>query len=340
MGQIDMDDPLADERGDSTRPPYSVVTGQGRSGTSWLLSLFDFSSTTFCRNEPYRIAGSPLESAASHRRVARRDEGEIGEIWDAAMAQTTHVMGERDLRIEVPKSYLHPLSMRLGLHRWIRKPQFRSAVSILHPSLSRREWPIPWWLGSEARLETALPVVKLVAAPGWVSLILRHRPDVPVFHVIRHPGGFLNSWRNRYLDKNDPASVREANRERLEEVAASDTTWANRFGDIGPMSVEESELWYWRYANEVVYEAGKTSDNYHRLVYEELVSHPIESMRHSYMAAGLQWDAQVERAIRASSSQSASIASAWREQLSPEHRELVDRVLEPDAEFYPGDVMT
>ena len=319
------------------RPPYAIVTGQGRSGTTWLLSLFDFSRGTFCRNEPYGISGSPLKSVAHHRRVVRQDQAEIRATWDAAIDQTSRVMGERDLPMEVLKPFIHGVSKSLKFDRLIQKRGARRALSAVQHSLSTGEWPVPWWLGSQSRLSTVLPVVKLVAAPGWVSLVLRHRPDVAVFHVVRHPGGFLNSWRARYLSANDPAEVRSLNRDRLAEIASIDEAWAERFGDVDQMSVEESELWYWRYANEVIWDAGRASPNYRRIVYEDLVLDPVDILREYYEICGLQWDEGIERNIRASSSQSVSIASAWRKKLSAEHRELVSTVLESNPEFYPAE---
>lgn len=40
--------------------PYLLIAGHERSGTNWLLEIFNLSPRTFCRNEPYGIDGSPL----------------------------------------------------------------------------------------------------------------------------------------------------------------------------------------------------------------------------------------------------------------------------------------
>ena len=55
------------------RPEYALIVGQGRSGTSWLLDLFDLSPQTFCRNEPYGINGSPLANLLHDKKVRRRN---------------------------------------------------------------------------------------------------------------------------------------------------------------------------------------------------------------------------------------------------------------------------
>ena len=56
---------------DATGPDYAMVTGQGRSGTIWLLDLFDRSPETFCRNEPYNTGSSPLAELEEDRFVVR-----------------------------------------------------------------------------------------------------------------------------------------------------------------------------------------------------------------------------------------------------------------------------
>jgi hypothetical protein len=130
--------------------------------------------------------------------------------------------------------------------------------------------------------------------------------------------------------------VARENRQRLYEVGKFDPRWAVRRDVIDEMSVEESELRYWCYANQVVYEAGGASRHYHHIVYEELVRDPVPEMRRVFAACGLPWTAVIERAIEISSSRSASIAAAWRDRLPSEQKVLVERVLESGVSFYPA----
>jgi len=318
-----------------SQPDYAIVTGSGRSGTTWLLELFDCSPETFCRNEPDLITTSPLTGLSDDSDVIRRDQHELDSRWDAAVRWTGRHMGERDLRVTVPKSYIYALSRWLGLYRAAHGPKLRPVLAKLVPTLRGGEWPLPWWVGSQRMLSQAVPVLKLLASPSWMVFILQHRPGIPVFHLVRHPGGFLNSWSRRYLAAQDRNEVDRANRQRLHEVASVDPYWAGQFGAIDGMSVEESELWYWRYYNEVVYQAGRASDHYHHIVYEDLVRDTLPIMRRLYAACRLAWSESIERAIESQSSGSPSIASAWRDRLQLEQQELVERFLDSRLSFYP-----
>jgi hypothetical protein len=318
-----------------SRPDYAIVTGYGRSGTTWLLELFDCSSETFCRNEPDLIPASPLIALSNDGRLIGGDQDELVKRWDAAVDWTARHMGDGDLRIRVPKSYIYAPSGWLGLYRAAHGPKLRPVFAKLVPALRGGEWPLHWWLGSGRRLSRAVPVLKLLGSPGWMVFVLRNRPGVPVFHLVRHPGGFLNSWSRRYLALRERNEVTSANRERLRELASVDSSWGERFGDIDGMSAEESELWSWRYCNEVVHEAGRASDHYHHIIYEDLVRDPIPIMKRLYAACGLRWSKTVERSIESKSPGSPSIASAWRDRLQPEQQELIERLVRSGLSFYP-----
>jgi hypothetical protein len=178
-------------------------------------------------------------------------------------------------------------------------------------------------------------VLKLLGSPGWMRFVLQERPGIPVFHLIRHPGGFLNSWSRRYLASQDRNEVTRLNRQRLHEVARINPLWAERLEGIDVMSAEEAELWNWLYVNEAVYQAGRASGQYHRVVYEDLVRDTVSTVKFLYAACGLVWTEGIEQAIESSSSGSKFIAAAWRERLQPEQQELVERFLEAALSFYP-----
>lgn len=310
------------------QPRYALIVGQGRSGTNWLLELFDQSPQTLCRNEPYGNAGSPLIDLFPHRAIRRRDQSELARVWDEAAARTARCRGERDPVDRRGKRYVHALSRALGLYRMVQGPRYRRALGGIIPSLRAAEWPLPRWIYDSRRLADALAVLKLNQAPGWTSFVLRERTDVPVFHIVRHPGGFLNSWAVRYLATRSAAQVEAENRERLRDLAAEDAEWAERLGDIGGLRVDEAELWYWRYANETIWACGRERPAYHRTIYEALAAEPIPRMRELFDAAGLEWNRDIESAIRQRCTDSPAIASNWRDRLSPERVDRVERILE------------
>lgn len=310
------------------RPDAVVICGQGRSGTNWLLDIFDFSPDTLCRNEPNEISSSPFAALPSPWIDALEGDERFARDWDDAALCSAQRMGERDHRLGSHKRFVRALSGRLGLTRCVSGPRLRRLLSLAFPSLRRGEWAPPWWLASRSRLSRALPIFKFVQTPGWAAWSLRHRPRTAVVHIVRHPGGFLNSWRRRYLAHHDESAVSAANITRLRMVADAHPEWASLLDDIEAMSVDESELWYWRYAAEIVDNAGRGLPHYHPVVYERLVESPVEVGRALYSACGLAWTPRIEAAVQGTASDSASIAEAWRDRLPSELTSVVRRILE------------
>ena len=101
----------------------------------------------------------------------------------------------------------------------------------------------------------------------------------------------------------------------------------DEFGKIDVMSVQESELWFWRYHAESLHQTGAELANYELVIYEKLARDPISVMRQLYSRCKLLWSARVESAIRITSHGSEERARVWHHQLDPEHHELVGRVL-------------
>ncbi len=309
----------------SWSPEALLICGHGRSGTNWLLSLLDYSPRTHCRNGPYALAGNPL-GALPARSVARDDAPLQGADWDAAMRWTAARMGAGDQRIAVHKHHLHRWSHPLGLTSVLYRNRLRRLLGLAWPPLRKPEWRMPFWLGSARRLAEALPVVRMSQAPGWGCWVLAHRPATAVLHIVRHPAGFLDSWRRRYVAARDADAVLAANRERLHEVRDVDPTWGRRFGDIDALSLEASELWYWRYSTEVMHKAGESAPGYKLVVYESLAEDVAKVAQDVYRHCGLDWSPGVERRIAATGRESAGIAAGWKNRLASEQVDLIERI--------------
>ena len=316
---------------DVKRPDYVLVVGSGRSGSSWLLGLLNQSPETFCRNEPYGVTGSALAKLKSHRFFLSDWNDDQQQQWDEAIRFAATHMGDRDHPIQVQKNYISGFSRAVGLCRAVQGRRLRRVLQVLSPSLRQGEWSLPWWLGSQQRLTESLPVLKLIVSPGWTDFILRTRPNVNVLHIVRHPGGVLNSWLNRYVAHRDVHEVKNNSRARLEELAQCDPNWARRLGDIQRMSIDELELWYWRYMNEIIWESGQQADKYHQLIYEELVVDTVALMRQVFERCSLRWTESTGQRIAALSSNSVSIATKWWNSLTAPQVDLVERILEDSA---------
>lgn len=316
-------------------PPYALIVGHGRSGTTWLLELLDLSPQTFCRNEPDLAARSPFQELWHDGRVCRRSPAALDGGWDQAVRWTVARMGHTDLPAKVAKDYPSPLSRSRGLSRLVPGKTLRRYARAAVLSLRGEEWALPGSVRDQRGFEQALPIIKFVQAPGWAAFVLRHRADVPVFHIARHPGGFLNSWSKRYLREADPAAVRESNRQRLEDVAREYPHWAERFGDPAAMSTDESELWYWRYATEAIHDAGQGNPLYRLINYEALAADPVPVLRDCFAACGLNWTGAIESAVAAAPAE--SIAHGWRKAVGDDRLAIIDRVLSdsPLAAWWP-----
>ncbi len=280
---------------------YALVSGHGRSGTNWLLELLDLSSQTFCRSEPRGTEASPLQKFEHDRFVKRADQSALDTAWDEAIRWTASHMGERDRVVTMPKRHIRPISRRLGLYRVVRGPRYRRALSLFLPSLRGGEWRPPAFVFDHAVLREALPILKLVSSPGWTDWVLHQRPHVRVFHIVRHPGGYLHSWKNRYRSKHDESVIQRMNRARLEDISREQPRWGERFGDVAAMTTVESELWFWCYASETIDQAGEAKSAYYRIIYEELAANPVPIVRRCYEMCGLDWSQCVEEAVIGSS---------------------------------------
>ena len=306
---------------------YALIVGQGRSGTNWLLRNFDFSRETYCRNEPNVCAGSALASLEPWRVGWRQDTPELAESWELAIAATLSHMGEHDAPIPSAKAYLRAPARLLGIQRALRGPRLRPLLGLLMHELRNGEWPVPGWLADPDRLGRSLGILKLVTCPGWAWYVLRHHPEVPVLHIVRHPGGYLNSWSSRYLAPRNVGEVERENLARLDLLRSQDPERVAALAIGEGTDVDGTELAYWRYANELVFEAGRGAHGYHYISYEMLASDPVAIMQRLYEACGLVWTPEVEAQVRTGGRNSREISTAWRNRLTPPQLTLVDRVV-------------
>jgi hypothetical protein len=308
------------------RPSYVLIVGQGRSGTNWLLDLLDLSSQTYCRNEANKLPPSPLAQLPSAT-VRTAFGPEFEQEWDSAIAAAAVRMGERDRSNLAHKFYMQHPHPPGGLFLMAGKRR-RQLLSLLNPEFRQLDWAAPSWLLDLQKLKQAIAVFKLNQVPGWASWVLQNRPEVLVIHIVRHPGGFLHSWESRYSKTQEPEQLRQENNQRLHRVAEFDSPWRPLINHVDAMSIDESELWYWRYTSETIDAVGSGRANYVRVIYEDLVSDPVAVTKLLYQKCQLPWTEAIEQQVVRGSSQSSSIASTWQSKLSSEQLDAIKRVVE------------
>ena len=305
---------------------YAIITGHGRSGTNWLLSIMNASTLTHCRNEPDGAAGSPLKPLISEARL-KEDLYDFEKRWDEAAHWTTTHMGDRDSAISNAKLHVYTLSQKLGLCRMVSHPKIRCLLKLLASDLGHGEWKMPWWIGDQKKLEDAYAILKINMIADLAPRLFEDRPDVPILHIVRHPAGFLNSLRNRYASNQNESQHLQTNRDRLKVVVKKDKPWGVKFGEIDSLGIVETELWYWRYLTEQIYLAGIDRSNYLRIVYESLAKETIKFARSAYEFCGLPWTESVESIIHRGTKRTSLIAERWRKTLVAEDKETVEKVL-------------
>jgi hypothetical protein len=314
---------------------YAVITGNGRSGTNWLETILDSSPLTHCRSEPYDIPTSPFNQIPQVWKAGKAAP-DMERFWDETVRWSRSRIGRRDHAFTSPKRFVHPLARISGVTRLIAHSKSRRMIAFLQPSLRQGEWRMPWWIGSQRRLEQAYPVFKINLDRQMVSWILEHRPQARILHIVRHPCGRLSSWLSRYVAGRNADDILAVRKDRLRRICEAEPEWIVKFGDIGAMSLVECEVWFWRYLNESVYAVAHNHPGYLRLVYEDLVDAPLENARKAYAFSGLPWDSHVEAIITAGlngsiwgkrSGTPTSIAYAWKTKLSPEHVRIVESIV-------------
>ena len=168
-------------------PDHTVlVTGAGRSGTSWLGKLLDASPRVLYKHEPdnwtyvpwFRNIPSRLDDVPEND--SYRDEV----IWALEQSFWTHCL-QFVAPPDFPKKFLrHRLwrLMNLGLRA--------------HRKLGLGDGPsftIPRWMFREDISQIHF-VVKSVMSNLRLAWLHRNFPTFRLLLIIRHPGGYLSSW--------------------------------------------------------------------------------------------------------------------------------------------------
>ena len=320
-------------------PRHALVVGHGRSGSNWVLSMLNASPEVHARNEPHLLEGSPYPSLPSAEETVAAPE-EMARSWAAFIRWSCERDGERDPRSPVPKAFQHPWATRTAAADWPVRPRIRRALGVVSPELRRAEWRPRRWLVDRSAHHRALHVLKVNDLRSWhAAWVLGQHPQVPVVHLVRHPGGYLRSAQSRFfstLDDTGRRSEEHVYRSALAASMAVAPRWRHRIGDPSRLSLDEAVMWFWRVNNEEIHDAGKDRSTYRWIRYEDVVAEPLAIARELYDHIGVRWDEAASDAVRAGLGQSVwgplssskqDLAQGWRHALEPGQRELVDQVL-------------
>jgi hypothetical protein len=311
---------------------YSLLIGQGRSGTNYLLGVLDRSPATHCRNEPDQLDSSALSELAPFRYFVD-DEARLAALFDGAVRRAARCIGPRDHMTDVDKDWLARGRRRAGYFYLRQRYRVVERLIRRRKPMDGKELVYPGWMVDAAALARSLHVFKLNGAVGYGAWALCERPEARVVQIVRHPGGFAKSWLQRWVrgeggqdrGRGNPDTLREE--DRLREIARRDAHWAAMLGDVERIGPEERELWWWRYLNESLHGAGRGRANYTLVLYEDLAQQPERVAREVFAALGLAWNATIAERVRSMSRGAEKIARAWKDELEPRLVALVEKVL-------------
>lgn len=260
--------------------PYVVIGGFGRSGSNLVLNIFDVHEMTHCRNEPNDLARAAMTglTAFFHDDLP----ADFAAAWPRAIATVASSVGDRDNLPARNKLFLNT-GPAASITAWVQ-----SHSRVRHMIGLRNEWPCPPVLYDRDRLDQALPVLKMMLVGAGLIKAHSIAPGQRLVHILRSPAGFLNSWYNRYVLKRPGGEdeVWKANLTTLPRILAHFDEDPARFERQNRELLLESELWRWRYLNEMLYSLAE-SDRYHLLTYEAVTRDPVSSARTLFAFAGL-----------------------------------------------------
>jgi len=309
---------------------YVLVAGSGGSGSKRLLRIFDQSTKTHCRNEPYNNLGSPFAQLRSSPRawvLAPDDLALLDREWDAAVRWTAARMGDRDTLPPPPKGHFLELGTRLGLLRLLSSRTARRLTRVVPSGGLREEWRVPRFIARRGALERSLLVMKFNQAPALMRWVLQRRPRVKIIHLVRHPAGYLASWQTRLLSRADREAVTLANRERLRVIAAARPEWAATFGPLEERSAEELELLFWLYDTRSICEAGSGKAQYELVLDEDISIGGFDVAKRLYASCGLEWEEGIETWLADSAANWRARTLPWRGLLKPAEVAIIEELL-------------
>lgn len=283
---------------DPDRHRHAVIVGSGRSGTNLALDLVDCHPFTICRNEPNELGRSSF---------ARLPDGLFEEslppdfqpAWRAALAQSPWRRGWRDRARRWHKRYYITGGLPL-CEGALASARARHLAYRLFPAMRSGEWSVRRWHRAGVPI---LPVVKILNQPHWVVRSHPEDREQRVIHVVRAPKGFITSWRNRWvtLAPGGAEAVYEASLSSVTQILAR--LGRERIGPPGfsEAALVETELWRWRYVNEVVHVALGGSARYLMVDYETMRARPAEMATELGNFLGVPFDAESEARAAANS---------------------------------------
>ena len=271
---------------------YLIIAGHGRSGSNRLLDAFDCHGDTFCRNEPNRPTGNPFLTLPDGFQPGLPSD--FPAQWAAVINKASQQISVRDRLVSDGKSFVRsPLRKFISRHVFLRKRP-RQIAALVAPSFRLDTCPAIPYYAEPNSLANIYPVLKVLLYSGWLIDAFYGDPRMKIILNIREPKAFLRSWEHRYVRHAGPESVFQDNLQTLPAILAHFNAESCMPQSYSPRALFESELWRWRYINEILLETLGKEERFTTITYDAYDKAPIEEIKRLYAFAGLTFDQEVE----------------------------------------------
>lgn len=302
------------------------LAGAGRSGTTWLGKIFDASPAVLYRHEPDNLAKLPFFEGLPSRIEPEDGEPEYRRRFEEGLAASASRHALHFFRPpEFEKEFTRP--RLLGAVNALLRLGRAAGVT---PHFGARPWLF--------RSEPAHVAVKSVVSNMRLGWLRRNFPGVRVVLIVRHPGGYLSSWKE--------GAAKHGWRGFGAVERLSPTVLPFPFPDHEKYreafergSDFERELIYWIVANETPIRQLEGDAGTHVVVYEDLCADPVGVTRELFGFAGIEMTPSVEGFVDASTQRSTDgfhsvfkdpmdSAMKWKRTLDDDEQATVRRYLQ------------
>lgn len=256
-----------------------ILHGLGRSGTSWLLKIFDHHPRAMCSHEPEHFID--IEALRGRDIDQATLEGYMDQLF------TSRCLRSMRVRPILEKSN------RFKLAHWVRLGilyGFLACEKLLKPKNQRFER-----MNVPDLCHTGFDffVAKTVAHYFIMQQIVAKSANMKMIYIIRHPCGYAGSHkRGISIGKMKP------------EIMPNQDDLDNVFGEgvISRRGQDQLEILTYKWAvwTDVFCKLARDHPNLYILKYEDLCEDPVDVSKQLFDWAGLGWDARVDTFLQAS----------------------------------------
>lgn len=267
---------------------YVIVTGHGRSGSNMLLDIINEHSSTLCRNEPDAMENSPMRGLPDGFFDGDMGPG-FAESFHDALNQAMLRTSVRDHFALKDKIWFRSASRAWLGQELVRNKHTRRILAAVAPDFRADEWPVPSFYMDHSMLSQVLPVFKILLISGWIAQSHARHPGQKVLHILREPASFLRSWYNRYIQRHTSGveQVYATNCETLPRILAHFDVVSECGAQFSMENLIETELWRWRYMNELPLQTIGDSERYKLVGFRDVSARGQDTIRDIYAFCGL-----------------------------------------------------